>query len=298
MTEWIRPRNRGGEGAQALLDFVLREPAGALSLAAIVIIVLAAIFAPCLTDHVSEGQGTPNLARKLQPPSTSHLLGTDHQGRDLWARLLFGGRVSLSIALVVVAIAVGVGTPLGIMAGYYGGWVDEVVMRVTDVFLAFPPLLLAIFFGALLGPGFLNMVVAISLGWWPWYARIARGQVVSLKQRPYVEAARFMGVADATVMRRHLLPFVAAPVSVQAALDVGLAILTASALSFLGLGMPPPTPDWGEMVAAGRIYFPDRWWYVVFPGLAIVTVAFAFSVLGDTLRRFTGTASGRWPTST
>ena len=238
-----------------------------------------------------EGRGTPNLAHKLQPPSAAHILGTDHQGRDLWARILIGGRVSLSVAFVVVGIAVGIGTPLGIVAGYYGGWVDEAVMRVTDVFLAFPPLLLAIFFGALLGPGFFNMVVAISLGWWPWYARIARGQVVSLKQRPFVEAARFMGVADVTVMRRHLLPFVVAPVTVQATLDVGLAIITASALSFLGLGIPPPTPDWGEMVNAGRVHFPDRWWYVVFPGLAIVAVALAFSVLGNSLRRLTRTAS-------
>ena len=286
------PSDRADVAVQALLRFVAREPAGALSLATIVLIVLAAIFAPFLTDYVAEGQGAPNLAHKLQPPSDAHLLGTDHQGRDLWARILFGGRVSLSIALVVVGIAVGVGTPLGIVAGYYGGWVDEVVMRVTDVFLAFPPLLLAIFFGALLGPGFFNMVIAISLGWWPWYARIARGQVVSLKQRPFVEAARFMGVADVTVMHRHLFPFVMAPVSVQATLDVGLAIITASALSFLGLGMPPPTPDWGEMVNAGRVYFPDRWWYVVFPGLAIVAVALAFSVLGDSLRRLTRTASG------
>ena len=181
MTDWTWTRERAGAGVQALLAFVWREPAGALSLLAIVLIVLAAVFAPYLTDYVAEGRGTPNLAHKLQPPSAAHILGTDHQGRDLWARILIGGRVSLSVAFVVVGIAVGIGTPLGIVAGYYGGWVDEAVMRVTDVFLAFPPLLLAIFFGALLGPGFFNMVVAISLGWWPWYARIARGQVVSLK---------------------------------------------------------------------------------------------------------------------
>ena len=290
MTE--RTRLRSGAGIRTVLRFVAHEPAGAFSLIVIVLIVMAAVFAPYLTEYVAEGRGTPNLDHKLQPPSAAHILGTDHQGRDLWARILFGGRVSLSVALVVVGISVGIGTPLGIVAGYFGGWVDEVVMRVTDVFLAFPPLLLAIFFGALLGPGFFNMVVAISLGWWPWYARIARGQVVSLKQRPFVEAARFMGVADVTVMRRHLLPFVVAPVSVQATLDVGLAIITASALSFLGLGIPPPTPDWGEMVSAGRIYFPDRWWYVVFPGLAIVAVALGFSVLGDSLRRLTRKGSG------
>ena len=291
MTDRTWQRERAGAGLRALLALVRREPAGALSLVVIVLIVLAAVFAPWLTDYVTEGMGAPDLANKLQPPSAGHPLGTDHQGRDLWARILFGGRVSLSIALVVVGIAVAVGTPLGIVAGYYGGWVDEVLMRVTDVFLAFPPLLLAIFFGALLGPGFFNMVVAISLGWWPWYARIARGQVVSLRQRPFVEAAGFMGVADVTVMRRHLFPFVVAPVSVQATLDVSLAIITASALSFLGLGMPPPTPDWGEMVSAGRAYFPDRWWYVVFPGLAIVALALAFCVLGDSLRRLTGTGS-------
>ena len=292
MMDWTWMRGSAGASMYAALRFIVREPAGAFSLLSIVLIVAAVVLAPWLTDHVAEGRGAPNLADKLQAPSAAHLLGTDHQGRDLWARILFGGRVSLSIALVVVGMAVAVGTPLGIVAGYYGGWVDEAVMRVTDVFLAFPPLLLAIFFGALLGPGFFNMVAAISLGWWPWYARIARGQVVSLKQRPFVEAASFMGVGDFTVMRRHLLPFVVAPVTVQATLDVGLAIITASALSFLGLGMPPPTPDWGEMVNAGRVYFPDRWWYVVFPGLAIVAVALAFSVLGDSLRRLSGTGSG------
>ena len=259
---------------------------GMICLATVVVVVLAAVFAPWLTSYPAQGLGEPNLSTKLLPPSTDHFMGTDHLGRDIWARILYGGRVSLSIALMVVVLALITGVPLGILAGYYGGWVDEFIMRITDVFLAFPPLLLAIFIAALIGPGFLNMVLAIALGWWPWYTRIARAQAVSARELPFVEAARMMGVNDVIIMWRHVLPFVMIPASVQATLDFGMVILTASALSFLGLGLPPPTPDWGEMVSAGRIYFPDRWWYVVFPGTAIFVVALAFNLLGDSHREF------------
>lgn len=264
--------------------YFLRDPVGLLSALFIAATAVLIVFAPAFTDFAAQGLGAPDTANRLLPPTSEHLFGTDHLGRDLWARVLFGGRVSMSIAVTVVALAVVIGMPLGILAGYAGGWLDEVIMRITDVFLAFPPLLLAVFLAALLGPGFWNMVLAISLGWWPWYTRIARAQVVSLRQRPFVEAAQFMGVSNATIMRRHLAPFVIGPVSIQATLDFGSAVLTASALSFLGLGMVPPTPDWGEMVNAGRAYFPDRWWYVVFPGLAIFLVALAFNLLGDSLR--------------
>lgn len=265
------------------LQRLSRDPVGMFSLVLLGTIVGAIIFAPWLTDYAAQGLGAPGPDRLL-PPSSEHIMGTDQLGRDMWARILFGGRISVSVAVLVVFLAIGIGVPLGIIAGYFGGWVDQIIMRTTDVFLAFPPLLLAIFLSAILGPGFGNLILAIGLGWWPWYTRIARAQVVSLRQRPFVEAAEFMGVGHGSIMRRHLAPFVVNPVIVQATLDLGAAILTAAALSFLGLGIAPPTPDWGQIIAEGRAHFPVRWWYVTFPGLAIFAVAVGFNLLGDSLR--------------
>lgn len=274
---------RSGSPAWRFLD----DPVGGVSLLVIVLVVALVIFAPLLTRYAAQGLGDPNLVEKLQPPSSLHFMGTDQLGRDIWARILYGGRISLSIATGVVALSVLIGVPLGLLAGYFGGWIDELTMRATDVFLAFPPLLLAIFLSALFGPGLLNMALAISLGWWPWYARLARAQALTIRQRPYVEAAHVMGVRSHTIITRHLLPTVTGPVTIQATLDFGSAVLTAASLSFLGLGLPPPAPDWGQMIAAGRIYFPDRWWLVVFPGLIIFVVALAFNMLGDSVREAT-----------
>ncbi len=261
----------------------LSDKAGLFSLVVIIAILACITFAPWLTNHTDQGLGTPGLDR-LMPPSSDYILGTDSLGRDLWARILYGGRVSVLLAVLVVALALLIGTPLGIIAGYFGGWIDEIIMRVVDIFLAFPPLLLAIFLAAVLGPGLFNMVLAIGLGWWPWYTRIARAQVLSYRQRPFVEAAEFMGVSHTRIMTRHLFPFVGSPVLIQSTLDLGSAILTVAALSFLGLGLPPPTPDWGQIISEGRVYFPDRWWYVTFPGLAIFITALAFNLLGDSFR--------------
>lgn len=261
----------------------LSDWTGLTSLAVIFAVLFCVIFAPWLTAFPEQGLGTPGLDR-LMPPSTDYALGTDRLGRDLWARILYGGRISVLLAVLVVAIALIIGTPLGVIAGYYGGWIDEIIMRVVDVFLAFPPLLLAIFLAAVLGPGLFNMVLAIGLGWWPWYTRIARAQVLSYRHRPFVEAAEYMGVSKTKVMTRHLFPFVGSPVLIQSTLDLGSAILTVAALSFLGLGLPPPTPDWGQIISEGRVYFPDRWWYVTFPGLAIFITALAFNLLGDSFR--------------
>lgn len=259
------------------------DKAGLFSLVIIIVVLACITFAPWLTSYADQGLGTPGLDR-LMPPSSEYILGTDRLGRDLWARILYGGRISVLLAVLVVALALVIGTPLGMIAGYYGGWIDEIIMRIVDVFLAFPPLLLAIFLAALLGPGLFNMVLAIGLGWWPWYTRIARAQVLSYRQRPFVEAAEFMGVSHTTIMVRHLFPFVGSPVLIQSTLDLGSAILTVAALSFLGLGLPPPTPDWGQIISEGRVYFPDRWWYVTFPGLAIFITALAFNLLGDSFR--------------
>jgi peptide/nickel transport system permease protein len=270
-----------------------RDRVAAGALAVIALIALASLLAPLLSPFPAQGGGTPHIESKFEPPSTTHLFGTDNLGRDVLSRVLYGGRISLLIGVAVVALSAGVGTPLGALAGYVGGRIDEIIMRVTDVFLAFPPLLLAIAVAAALGPSLTNAVVAIAITWWPWYARIARGQASSLRRRHFVDAARAIGVKDRDIVRRHILPNLVTPVVVQATLDVGSAILTGAALSFIGLGVQPPLTDWGLMVSDGRVYFMTRWWFALFPGLAIFVVVMAFNLLGDSVRDLVDPRLGR-----
>lgn len=257
---------------------------GTISAVIILATLLAIIFAVWIAPFPDQGAGAPNLAARFSPPSMDYWLGTDSRGRDIVSRILLGGQVSVTIGLTVVLLALCIGLPIGIIAGYAGGWVDEVLMRITDVFLAFPALLLSVLLAAALGAGMVNCIIAISISWWPWYARIARAEVLSLRNAPYVEAAQIMGVSTPVILWRHILPSVSGPLGVQAALDFGPALLTASALSFLGLGVAPPIPDWGAMVNEGRAVFPERWWISVMPGLAIFGLALAFSLLGDAMR--------------
>ena len=261
-----------------------RDRLAVISLFIILAFIIGAVFAPWLTPYPEQGRGEPNIIEKFQPPSREHPFGTDYLGRDVLARVLFGGRSSLSIGFLVVIIAVGIGMPLGAIAGFSGGWVDEAIMRLTDMFLAFPPLLLAIAIAAALGPSFTNAMIAIALTWWPWYTRLVRAQTVSLRERSFIEAARGMGVDDKTIILRHVLPNVMTPVLVQATMDIGSAILTGAAMSFIGLGVQPPTPDWGKMVSTGRIYFMNQPWFATFPGLAIFLVTLSFNLLGDSIR--------------
>jgi peptide/nickel transport system permease protein len=264
-----------------------------VSLGIILAFTLGAIFAPWLTPYPEQGRGEPNIVEKFRPPSQEHPFGTDYLGRDVLARVLFGGRSSLSIGFLVVIIAVTVGTPLGAIAGYFGGWLDEAIMRLTDMFLAFPPLLLAIAIAAALGPSFTNAMAAIGFTWWPWYTRLVRAQTVSLRERSFIEAARGIGVSKGTIIFRHVLPNVMTPVMVQATMDIGSAILTGAAMSFIGLGVQPPTPDWGKMVSTGRIYFMNQPWFATFPGLAIFLVSLSFNLLGDSVRDVTDPRSRR-----
>ncbi len=258
--------------------------AGTTCLAVILLFVALAILAPILSPYPGQGAGAPNIAAKFRAPSAEFWLGTDHLGRDMLSRVIYGARVSLTTGFLIVGFSLLIGLPVGLAAGYFGGWVDEALMRVTDIFLAFPALLLAVLMAAALGAGMLNCIIAVAVTWWPWYARMARAEVLVLRGQPYVEAARLMGVSHARIITRHILPAAIRPLGVQAALDVGPALLTASALSFLGLGILPPTADWGQMVNAGRGFFPDRWWYSAAPGLSIFILALAFSLLGDALR--------------
>lgn len=259
-------------------------PRGSLALPVILAFAALAILAPVVAPWPAQGLGDPNVIDKLKPPSAAHWLGTDHLGRDMLSRVIYGAQVSLTSGILIVAFSLLIGLPVGVLAGYFGGWADEALMRTTDVFLAFPALLLAVLMAAALGPGLLNSIVAVSVTWWPWYARMARAEVLVLRGQPYVESARLMGVSHPRILIRHILPGALRPLLVQAALDVGPALLTAAALSFLGLGVLPPTADWGQMVDGGRKFFPDRWWVSAAPGLAIFALALAFSVLGDALR--------------
>lgn len=263
---------------------MLRDPLAVIGLVVILVAVLGAVFAPYVTPYAEQGRGDPSILDKFKPPSQMHLLGTDYLGRDVLARLLYGARSSLSTGFLVVIIAVLVGTPLGAVAGYFGGWLDEVIMRITDVFLAFPPLLLALAVGSALGSGFVNTMIAIAITWWPWYTRLVRAQTLSLRERHFVEAARSIGVNDMNIIASHILPNVLTPVWVQATMDLGSAILIGTALNFIGLGVQPPTADWGNMVNQGRLYFLDRPWFAGSAGLAIFLVALSFNFVGDALR--------------
>lgn len=261
-----------------------RDPLALLSVIIAALFVIGTIFAPVLTRYPAQGRGEPNILEKFEPPSREHPLGTDYLGRDVWARILFGGRNSLTMGLLVVAVAALIGIPLGAIAGYYGGWIDNVLMRITDVFLAFPPLLLAIAIAAALGPSFVNAMIAVAITWWPWYARLVRAQTLSLREEYFIEAARSVGVSNLRIILRHILPNVMTPVLVQGTMDIGSAILTGAAMSFIGLGVQPPTPDWGKMISTGRVYFIERPWFAGSAGAAIFLVTLAFNLLGDAVR--------------
>jgi peptide/nickel transport system permease protein len=248
------------------------------------LIVVVAVLAPLVAPFPADAGSATHPFLVLRPPSARHLFGTDQVGRDVFSRVLYGARISPLIAVIVLLIACAVGIPLGIVAGYFGGWVDEVIMRVTDIFLAFPSLLLALALAAVLPTSLISVTIAIAVTWWPWYTRLIRGQAASVAGRPYVENCRALGISQWRIIARHVLPNSVTPLIVQVSLDFGGVILTASALSFLGLGAQDPTPDWGLMVAEGQNYFTTSWWVVTFPGIAILVTAFAFNLLGDGLR--------------
>jgi peptide/nickel transport system permease protein len=250
----------------------------------VIALFLIAIIVPiALPSDIHVDQDT-NPAEKLLSPSFEHPFGTDELGRDVFKRVLMGTRISLNTALIAVGIALLIGVPLGAVAGYFGGFVDEFIMRITDIFLGFPPLLLAIAIAAFLGPNLQNAMLAIAVAWWPWYTRIVRGQAVSIKERQFVKAANAIGTPSMKIVFRHVLPNCIAPLIVQASMDIGGVILTIASLSFLGLGAQSPTPEWGLMVSTSRNYFLNAWWYSIFPGLAIFFTVLVFNLLGDGLR--------------
>jgi peptide/nickel transport system permease protein len=265
-----------------------RELRGNPTLAAgtvmLTIIVLIALLAPVLAPFPADAGNATHPLAVLQAPSGTHPFGTDEVGRDLLSRVMYGGRTSLQIVVEVLAIAAVVGIPLGLIAGYFGGVVDQVIMRITDIFLAFPALLLSLAIASVFTPSVGHKILAIAVTWWPWYARLVRGEAASVTRRPYVESSRTLGVSHRRILLRHVLPNASTPVLVQISMDAGGVLLTAAAISFLGLGAQNPTPEWGLMVSQGAGYFSTQWWYATFPGLAILVTAMAFNLIGDGLR--------------
>ncbi len=259
----------------------LRQPSIVAGLLILLLFGAAALLAPVLSPADPLAQ---NVVEGLRPPSSEHLLGTDKLGRDILSRMLYGARISLMVGALVVAIASSVGAALGLLAGYVGGWADELLMRVTDIFFAFPALILAMAIAGALGPSLRNALIAISAVSWPVYARLIRGQVLALKEREFVLAARALGVPERRIIARHLLPNTLAPLLVQASFDMGAAITSVAGLSFIGFGAQPPTPEWGVMISEGRNYMATQWWLATFPALAILLVVGGFNLLGDGLR--------------
>ena len=263
---------------------IWRDPLSLLSTFIIAIFFLMAVFAYQVAPYPEEGAGKTNAPNTLMPPSSDHWFGTDKLGRDVLSRVIVGARPALIIPIGVVLFAVLIGAPLGALAGYKGGWIDEVIMRITDLFLAFPSLLLAMAIASALGRGLEKAAMALIISWWPWYTRIARGIAVGLRGRYFVEAAQAAGVSDTIIIFRHILPNTISPILVQATVDMGTVILAMGGLAFLGLGTQPPAPDWGLMVSDGRGYILEQWWIATYPGIAIFIVVLAFNLLGDILR--------------
>jgi peptide/nickel transport system permease protein len=248
------------------------------------IIVLVAVLAPLLAPFPADAGNATHPLAVFRAPSGTHWFGTDEVGRDILSRVMYGGRTSLQIVVEVLALAAVIGIPLGLLAGYFGGIVDQVIMRITDIFLAFPALLLSLAIASVFTPSVGHMILAIAVTWWPWYARLVRGEAASVTRRPYVESSRTLGVSHTRILLRHVLPNASTPVLVQISMDAGGVLLTAAAISFLGLGAQNPTPEWGLMVSQGAGYFSTQWWYATFPGIAILVTAMAFNLIGDGLR--------------
>ncbi|MCR4391733.1 MAG: ABC transporter permease [Candidatus Acetothermia bacterium] len=260
---------------------LLRNPLSLTGTVIIVALLLLALLAPYIAPF---NPYATNPTQKLLPPSRTNLMGTDGLGRDVFSRMLYGTRISLWIALLILLIAGTLGTAVGIVAGYVGGFWDNLLMRITDVFMAFPQLILAMAVAAALGPNLTNVVIAISFGAWTVFARLARSRAIAVREEDFIEAARAVGAGPLRILFVHILPMAMSPVIIQGTLSMGGIILTAAGLGFLGFGAQPPSPEWGLMVSDGRNFMPHAWWVSTFPGLAIMITVLGFNLIGDGIR--------------
>ncbi len=254
-----------------------------LGLGIVVALILMAIFADLIAPY-DPLRGGDLRTDRLLPPSWEHLLGTDEQARDIFSRIVYGSRLTLLVVALVALIATPIGLAVGTCAGYFGGWVDTVLMRITDIFLAFPRLILALAFVAALGPGIENAIIAIAITSWPPYARLARAETLTIRNADYIDAIRLQGARSPRIIWGHVVPLCLSSVIVRVTLDMAGIILTAAGLGFLGLGAQPPQPEWGAMIASGRRFLIDFWWVATMPGIAIFVVSLGFNLLGDGLR--------------
>jgi peptide/nickel transport system permease protein len=266
-----------------ILRKLLGDPAAVVGLVIILGLVAAAILAPLIATH-PEAVWDMNPHQRLLPPSATYLFGTDRMGADIFSRTLFGARITLIIAIVAVGTALLIGVPIGLISGWQGNWFGEALMRVSDIFLAVPQIVLAIAIAQTLGPSIENIILALSVTYWPWFTRLVHAEVRSLKNETFIEAAIALGVPTWRIILTHVLPNVMSPIIVRISIGMGFTILTASALGFLGLGAPPPAPEWGRMISESREFLPDAWWYALAPGLAIFLVVMGFNLVGDGLR--------------
>src|SRR5678815_3989656 len=268
-----------------VLRKLLRDPAAAVGLLIILLLVLIAIFAPLLATH-PEAIWDMNPRQRLLPPSDMYVFGTDRMGADIYSRILFGARITMVIASVAVGAALLIGVPIGLISGWTQNWLGEALMRVSDIFLAVPQIVLAIAIAQTLGPSIENVILALSITYWPFWARLVFAETRSLKNEVFIESAIALGASPLRVMTLHVLPNIASAIIVRTSIGMGATILTAAALGFLGLGAPPPTPEWGRMIAESREFLPEAWWYATVPGIAIFMVVMGFNLLGDGLRDF------------
>ena len=277
-----------GSGFGRTAAILLSSPLSLLGLGLVAAVVAGALLADLIAPFPEHRGAVVDFANFNRPPEWPYLMGTDLVGRDLFSRILYAYRISLILGVVVLAIATPVGVIVGLAAGYFGGWTESVLMRITDVFLSIPPLVLAMSIMGVLEPTLTNGMMAVTVMWWPWYARLVYNITRAEKEEGYVLAAELIGASRTHVMFREILPNCFSAVVTKMTLDLGFVILIASSLSFLGLGVQPPTPDLGSMVADGARYLPDSWWLTIFPGLAILIAVFGFNLVGDALREVLG----------
>jgi peptide/nickel transport system permease protein len=266
-----------------ILGRLARDRAALVGLALILALVACAAFAPVLATH-PEDVFELHPAERLQPPSAGHWLGTDRMGSDLYSRLLFGARITIVIGVIAVGAALLIGVPVGLVAGYYHTALSDLLMRVSDIFLAVPQVVLAIAIAQTLGPSLPNVILALSVTYWPWFARVIYAETRALEKEVFIESTAALGASPFRLVVLHVLPNIASPIIVRTSIGMGFTILTAAALGFLGLGPPPPTPEWGRTIAESREFLPDAWWYAAAPGLAIFLTVMGFNLLGDGLR--------------
>ncbi len=266
-----------------LVRKVLEDRLAFFGLLIILLLIGSAILAPWLSPY-PEDVWQFHPAERLGEPSLAHLFGTDRMGADIFSRILFGTRITLVIAIVAVGASLAIGVPLGLVAGFFEGWLSDLVMRVADVFLSVPQIVLAIAIAQTLGPSIPNVILALSATYWPWFTRLVYAETRSLKKEVFIEASEALGVSPLRLTALHVLPNIASPIIVRTSIGMGFAVLTGATLGFLGLGAPPPAPEWGRMISESREFLPDAWWYATAPGLAIFLVVMGFNMFGDGLR--------------